>query len=204
MAIGNAITQGVAGQPSEFQIISKDYENRDRVNGGDEFQVLYRGFSPDKPGEEVVQKAIVKDHGNGKYSVFYNFRVSGKYDVEITDCGQPIKGSPWKAYIAPGAADPDRCHIKGDGLSNPKVGKQLSFEVVVHDRFNNRHNEGGQQFEITISGPHNSNPKPLIEDLRNGSYRFSFAPGWAGRYTIDIAVKGNPLQGSPIDLNVLG
>eukprot|EP01088_Endostelium_zonatum_P017139 TRINITY_DN4906_c0_g1_i1.p1 TRINITY_DN4906_c0_g1~~TRINITY_DN4906_c0_g1_i1.p1 ORF type:complete len:570 (+),score=119.03 TRINITY_DN4906_c0_g1_i1:156-1865(+) len=203
-AIGDAITKGVAGQPSEFTIVAKDYENRDRINGGDEFQVLYRGFNPQKPSEEVIQKAIVKDHGTGKYSVFYNFRICGKFDVEITDCGQPVKGSPWKAYIAPGLADPDRCHINRDGLANPRVGQQLSFVITVYDRFNNRHVDGGQAFECAISGPHNSNPRPLIEDLRDGSYRFSFAPGWAGRYNIDLSIKGNPLQGSPIELNVTG
>jgi len=192
---GDGLTSGEAGMPSQFEIIAKDFEDNDRINGGDSFEAVYVGQEAD--GTEFQQKAIVKDTNSGVYSCFYNFKRSGKFKVQVTECLSPIKGSPFDAYISPGKVDPTRCELDFAGLDAAKVGNLCSCIVIAKDRFGNKHEKGGVKFAVEIKGPNGAAPRPLVKDESNGLYTVSFTPGWPGNYTVSSNLDGVTLPGCP-------
>ncbi len=63
MAEGDALAGTTAGTPTMFTIRAADYHGNTRLNGGDEFEVVFRGV--DKDNNPIEQKAVVKDNQDG-------------------------------------------------------------------------------------------------------------------------------------------
>eukprot|EP01089_Gocevia_fonbrunei_P017804 TRINITY_DN5890_c0_g1_i1.p1 TRINITY_DN5890_c0_g1~~TRINITY_DN5890_c0_g1_i1.p1 ORF type:complete len:354 (+),score=71.37 TRINITY_DN5890_c0_g1_i1:125-1063(+) len=199
VATGDAVTYCVAGSPQQFMIQAIDKEGGKRCNGGDEFEVVYSGT--DRDGKPVEQKAVVRDNKDGTYTAFYNHKISGKFVLDISDCGLSIKGCPCAAYVAPGPADPDTSGTKMLG-QNYKVGSPVEVELEAKDKWNNKHDKGGEKWEVTIRGPNGSNPRALVQDKENGIYVATFTPGWGGQYICEVKIRGVEVTGSPLSFNV--
>eukprot|EP01090_Pellita_catalonica_P021985 TRINITY_DN8381_c0_g1_i2.p1 TRINITY_DN8381_c0_g1~~TRINITY_DN8381_c0_g1_i2.p1 ORF type:complete len:451 (-),score=53.42 TRINITY_DN8381_c0_g1_i2:24-1205(-) len=198
-AEGDGLAHGVAGIPNQFLIISRDFEGRDRVNGGDEFVAEYSG---EVDGEKILQKGIVKDLKDGKYQCFYNFKKSGKFKASITDHGMEIKGSPFDAYIEPGPAEPGRSQLDSSQLEGSTTGTPCTFSVTCRDKFGNRVSADRPPFQVNIAGPNGSSPKALIAGGA-GKFDCRFTPGWSGTYAITATVNSVPLQGCPYSVNIV-
>jgi hypothetical protein len=63
VAEGDALAGTTAGTPTMFTIQAADYHGKARLNGGDEFDVVFRGV--DKDNNPIEQKAVVKDNQDG-------------------------------------------------------------------------------------------------------------------------------------------
>lgn len=95
-ASGDALASGVRAKGVSFTVEARDYLDRPRVNGGDTFEVSILKESD----TDITQvEAIIKDHKNGKYEVFYNASTSGTFKVSISCEARPISGSPFQLTI---------------------------------------------------------------------------------------------------------
>ena len=93
---GDSVHQAVKQKGVSFTIHAKDYQGRDRINGGDSFEVSIIKQST----SEIYQcEAICKDMKNGKHEVFYNAMQPGEYVIKISCEAVPIQGSPFKLMV---------------------------------------------------------------------------------------------------------
>lgn len=198
-AHGNALSSGMAGVPASFDVQALDKMHNPRLNGGDEFQAVWIG---EKDGQPVTQKGIVKDNKDGTYTVFYNFTVSGKFEVHITESGEEIKDSPFAAYIQPAQSDVYDTMVSGEGLSKGKVGVPCPIDIQAKDKFGNRQDRGGEPFQLKVTGPSGAAPKAVIDDTGTGVYHVTWTAGWEGVYTVHIFYDSTPLNGSPYTVTI--
>ncbi|OWM64279.1 hypothetical protein CDL15_Pgr018851 [Punica granatum] len=101
MAAGVGIAGGTACAPASFMVTTKDAEGRKVPNGGSEIKVKV------VPGVGVggsEQEGIVKDMGDGTYTVTYVVPKRGNYMVHIDCNGKPIMGSPFPVFFSGGAS----------------------------------------------------------------------------------------------------
>ncbi|KAI5055516.1 hypothetical protein GOP47_0029037 [Adiantum capillus-veneris] len=99
-AAGTGVTGGAAGAAASFVIVTKDCYGRRIPDGGAQIKVKLTGVS----GGEVEQEAVVKDHGDGTYTVTYAVAKRGNYVVSVECNGMPILNSPFPVFFSGGTA----------------------------------------------------------------------------------------------------
>ncbi|KAK9288610.1 hypothetical protein L1049_017069 [Liquidambar formosana] len=98
-AAGAGIAGGAACAPSSFVVVTKDTDGRKVLNGGAQIKVKVL------PGVGVggsEQDGIVKDQGDGTYTVTYVVPKRGNYMVNVECNGKPIMGSPFPVFFSAG------------------------------------------------------------------------------------------------------
>lgn len=98
-AQGAGIAGGTACVGATFTVVTKDAEGRKVVRG--DAQVKVR-VSPGVGVEGSEQDGIVKDMGDGSYSVTYVVPKRGNYMVNVECNGKPIMGSPFPVFFSSG------------------------------------------------------------------------------------------------------
>ncbi|KAL3726635.1 hypothetical protein ACJRO7_031531 [Eucalyptus globulus] len=101
MAAGVGIAGGTACAPSSFMVVTKDVDGRKLPNGGAQIKVKV------VPGVGVggtEQEGIVKDMGDGTYTVTYVVPKRGNYMVHIECNGKAIMGSPFPVFFSGGTS----------------------------------------------------------------------------------------------------
>ncbi|PRQ38424.1 putative transcription factor C3H family [Rosa chinensis] len=99
-AAGAGIAGGTACAPSSFMVVTKDSDGRKVPNGGAQIKVKVM------PGVGVggsEQEGMVKDMGDGTYTVTYVVPKRGNYMVTIECNGRPIMGSPFPVFFSAGS-----------------------------------------------------------------------------------------------------
>ncbi|KAF7847892.1 hypothetical protein BT93_L2478 [Corymbia citriodora subsp. variegata] len=99
MAAGVGIAGGTACAPSSFMVVTKDADGRKVPYGGAQINVKV------VPGVGVggtEQEGIVKDMGDGTYTVTYVVPKRGNYMVHIECNGKAIMGSPFPVFFSGG------------------------------------------------------------------------------------------------------
>eukprot|EP00250_Pteridium_aquilinum_P021648 c25190_g1_i2 orf=121-2430(+) len=102
-AAGTGVAGGAAGAAASFVIVTKDGYGRRVLDGGAVIKVKVipaAGVS----GGEVEQEAVVKDHGDGTYTVTYAVAKRGNYVVSVECNGSPILNSPFPVFFSGGTA----------------------------------------------------------------------------------------------------
>lgn len=102
-AAGTGVAGGAAGAAASFVIVTKDGYGRRVPDGGAQIKVKVTpaaGVS----GGEVEQEAVVKDHGDGTYTVTYAVAKRGNYVVSVECNGMPILNSPFPVFFSGGTA----------------------------------------------------------------------------------------------------
>ncbi|KAJ7979189.1 RNA recognition motif (RRM)-containing protein [Quillaja saponaria] len=100
-AAGTGIAGGTACAPSSFTVVTKDADGRKIPTGGAQIKVKVL------PGLGVggsEQEGIVKDIGDGTYTVTYVVPKRGNYMVNIECNGKPIMGSPFPVFFSAGTS----------------------------------------------------------------------------------------------------
>ncbi|XP_057766239.1 uncharacterized protein LOC130986750 isoform X2 [Salvia miltiorrhiza] len=98
-AQGAGIAGGTACVGATFAVVTKDSEGRKVARGGAQVKVRV------SPGVGVggnEQDGIVKDMGDGSYSVTYVVPKRGNYMVNVECNGKPIMGSPFPVFFSQG------------------------------------------------------------------------------------------------------
>ncbi|KAM1689896.1 hypothetical protein TB2_031153 [Malus domestica] len=100
-AAGAGIAGGTACAPSSFMVVTKDSDGRKVPNGGVQIKVKV------VPGVGVggsEQEGMVKDMGDGTYTVTYVVPKRGNYMVSVECSGKPIMGSPFPVFFSAGSS----------------------------------------------------------------------------------------------------
>ena len=98
-AAGTGIAGGTACAASSFAVVTKDADERKVSVGGAQIKVKVT------PGLGVGgsdQEGIVKDMGDGTYTVTYVVPKRGNYMVNVECNGRPINGSPFPVFFSAG------------------------------------------------------------------------------------------------------
>ncbi|XP_042503513.1 uncharacterized protein LOC122080749 [Macadamia integrifolia] len=98
-AAGAGIAGGTAGAPSSFVVVTKDFDGRKIPNGGAHLKVK---ISPGVGVGGSEQEGMVKDQGDGSYTVTYVVPKRGNYMVHVECNGKPIMGSPFPVFFSAG------------------------------------------------------------------------------------------------------
>ncbi|TYI06342.1 hypothetical protein ES332_A10G152100v1 [Gossypium tomentosum] len=99
MAAGPGIAGGTACAASTFMVVTRDADERKVQSGGAQIKVR---VSPGVGVGGSEQYGIVKDMGDGTYSVTYVVPKRGNYMVNIECNGKPIMGSPFPVFFSAG------------------------------------------------------------------------------------------------------
>ncbi|XP_054804770.1 uncharacterized protein LOC129307864 isoform X1 [Prosopis cineraria] len=98
-AAGTGIAGGTACAPSSFMVVTKDADGRKISAGGAQVKVK---VSPGLGVGGSEQEGIVKDMGDGTYTVTYVVPKRGNYMVSVECNGKPILGSPFPVFFSAG------------------------------------------------------------------------------------------------------
>ena len=98
-AAGAGIAGGTACAPSTFVLVTKDADGRKVPNGGAQIKVK---VSPGVGVGGSDQEGIVKDMGDGTYTITYVVPKRGNYMVSIECNEKSIMGSPFPVFFSAG------------------------------------------------------------------------------------------------------
>ncbi|KAK8703668.1 hypothetical protein V6N13_047317 [Hibiscus sabdariffa] len=101
MAAGPGVAGGTACAASTFMVVTKDADGRKVQSGGAQIKVK---VSPGIGVGGSDQEGIVKDMGDGTYTVTYVVPKRGNYMVNIECNGKPVMGSPFPVFFSAGAS----------------------------------------------------------------------------------------------------
>lgn len=99
-AAGTGVGGGAAGAAASFVVVTKDSDGRRIPHGGDQVKVI---IAPGLGVGGVEEEAMVKDHGDGTYTVSYAVAKRGNYMVRVECNGKPILGSPFPVFFSAGS-----------------------------------------------------------------------------------------------------
>ncbi|KAI3369718.1 hypothetical protein L3Q82_024560 [Scortum barcoo] len=138
----------------------------------------------------VAQPVEVTDNGDGTHLVSYTPTVEGPYSVAVKYAEEDVPRSPFKFRVLP-THDASKVRASGPGLTN---GVPASFPV----EFNIDAKDAGQgQLSVLITDQDGKPKQATIHDNGDGTYRVSYIPDRAGRYTIVIKYGGDDIPASP-------
>ncbi|XP_076897686.1 uncharacterized protein LOC143551043 isoform X2 [Bidens hawaiensis] len=100
-AAGTGVAGGTACAPSSFVVVTKDSDGRKVPHGGAHVKVK---VSPGVGVGGSEQEGIVKDMGDGTYTVTYVVPKRGNYMLDVECDGKPIMGSPFPVFFSAGTA----------------------------------------------------------------------------------------------------
>ncbi|XP_027134628.1 filamin B a isoform X2 [Larimichthys crocea] len=138
----------------------------------------------------IAEPMEVTDNGDGTHLVSYTPSVEGPYSVAVKYAEEDVPRSPFKFRVLP-THDASKVRASGPGLTN---GVPASFPV----EFNIDAKDAGQgQLSVLITDQDGKPKQPTIHDNGDGTYRVSYIPDRAGRYTIVIKYGGDDIPASP-------
>jgi len=183
IAYGPGLEDGIKDTlPTYFTIQAKDSNGEDFKEGGDKFDVVIQG-----PHGEY--KPDVTDNGDGTYNVEYQPDEPGLHTVKVNLEGVPIKDSPFKVRVDPGA---DHSH---------SFIERFTFIVRTRDKRGANRTTGGDNVTVTIADPHGHNLENVEKkDIGDGTYLviYSLPEDYVpGEYTIHTQINGRDIKGSP-------
>ncbi|KAJ4846040.1 hypothetical protein Tsubulata_002556 [Turnera subulata] len=100
-AAGAGIAGGTACAAATFVVVTKDTDGRKVPRGGANIKVK---VAPDLSVGGTEQEGIVKDVGDGTYTVTYVVPKRGNYMVTVECNGKPIMGNPFPVFFSAGTS----------------------------------------------------------------------------------------------------
>ena len=85
----------LCGQLVKFTIISKEYNGRKKVEGGDIFNVFVNPFALAGRSARKIMRLKVRDHENGTYSFCLALSPAGSYQLSVQLNDHHVQGSPF-------------------------------------------------------------------------------------------------------------
>lgn len=168
-------------QPQEFYVQPLDQDGKPLGPAGKGKPIKVTVEGPKGP----VPVKQTEDPETGKRTVVYEPNCPGNYHIEVTFEDEHVANSPYDVRIDAGA------------YAKNTLIESYSFVVRTKTRENENKPVGGESknFSVTIEGP--GAPVPELEDLNDGAYRVSYSLPNRGRYTINVKLNNEHIQGSP-------
>jgi hypothetical protein len=135
--------------------------------------------------------------GLGRFDIAFNATVSGVADVNVTQDGVAVLGSPFRPTVVAAAVDASHC-VVSINATTLIAGDALQVLVSARDRFDNSVLVGG----ATVTCDAIFNDTALQEthtaaDEGNGKYAAVFAATKAGQWQLLVAVNGATVSLAP-------
>jgi len=195
-AYGPGLERAETGIPTGFQIESINCFGRRVPKGGDPFEVTIQGPHGNVPSQ-------MADNNNGLYDVTYTAQEVGPHVISVTLKGTPISGSPWRVAVTRSGADASKCRAYGPGVEGGvSQGQPAPFTIEAFDRLGNPLKDGGDNFQVKVTGPYKNDVPVKLKDNNNGKYDGEYTPLDYGEHVVDIALNGKPIPNSPFRVNI--
>jgi filamin len=201
-ADGPGLKEADTALPATFTIYARDENGATVVPRENPF--LVEITQPD--GSDLP--AQVKDNRDGTYTVTYQANEVGTHEITVglknpvaPQYWEHIKDSPFKVPVVPGT-DASQSRVWGPGVEDGvQDNLPTHFNIEARDKKGNPIREGGDPFEVKITGPKGEVPHKLT-DNGDGTYRVDYAPEHAGNHRIDVGLRKKPVANSPYNINV--
>lgn len=195
-ATGPGVEGAVVGKSAPFTIKSRTADGKPITTGGAEFVAKLRGPEP-------INDIPIVDNSNGTYDGSYVVNTPGRYEVDITLDGAPIKNSPYKLLIEQARAG--KSWAEGPGLE-PEGNKQYVptyFTIHAVDPDGKPVTKGGDPFVVVFKEPGDKEGKKLKpEDNKDGTYTVKYTPEKAGPHVIEVSLHDDPIKDSPFKVDI--
>jgi filamin len=193
-ADGPGVEGGRARTQNPFTIHAKNLHGDSTKQGGhgDLFTVEITG------ADDIAADPLV-DNGNGDYDSGYNPAKAGRYEVAIKFKNEHISGSPFNVMMEGACAK--NTWADGPGLVGGKTGRDLPFTIHGVDGDGNPTTDGGEPYEVQITGP-NGPVEPTLKDNGDGTVDAVYNVDAPGDYDIGINLHGEPIKDAPFKASV--
>ncbi|XP_066554329.1 filamin B a isoform X1 [Amia ocellicauda] len=138
----------------------------------------------------VAEPVEVTDNGDGTHTVAYTPSTEGPYSVAVKYADVDIPRSPFKFRVLP-THDASKVRASGPGLTTG-LPASLPVEFTIDAK-----DAGEGQLSVLITDQEGKPKKASIHDNKDGTYKVSYVPDKAGRYTIIIKYGGDEIPTSP-------
>jgi len=191
---GPGLESAVVGEPAVFTVQAKDKNWNNVKGGGNNIQAKITG--PDGKPIDVV----VKDNGNGTYTIAYTPTTPGYHSVDVTLDGQSISDCPRSVPVKQ-VLDPQSCSVEGSGVHEATTTEPTSFTIQAKDKSGKPVKVGGDDFRVAVDTPAGSKPViAQVKDNEDGTYTVTYQPNTAGKHHLAVTVDGKPVKA--FDVNV--
>eukprot|EP00002_Diphylleia_rotans_P007559 TRINITY_DN1718_c0_g1_i12.p1 TRINITY_DN1718_c0_g1~~TRINITY_DN1718_c0_g1_i12.p1 ORF type:complete len:2907 (+),score=415.17 TRINITY_DN1718_c0_g1_i12:4370-13090(+) len=120
--------------------------------------------------------------------------MSGLHELLVSLGTQVINLESKLLHVTQASTSARDCIAFGIGLNGTVAGSTASFTIRANDRFGNARGIGGDQFDVSLSGPA-SVPGTVI-DNHDGTYGVSFVCSKSGCYSLSVTLRGVHINGS--------
>jgi filamin len=189
-ASGPGVEGGRAKQDNPFTIQTRNMYNEPVKQGGKAESFFIAVTGPNGP----IECSPLVDNGDGTYSSGYHPDKAGRYEVQIALAGDQISNSPFNVLME--GANAGNTWADGPGLSGGKTGRDLPFRIHGVDAAGHPTTDGGEPYEIAITGPH-GNVHPRVTDNGDGTVDVVYNVSEPGVYNIGVGLHGQPIKDSP-------
>ncbi|XP_056111319.1 filamin-B isoform X2 [Rhinichthys klamathensis goyatoka] len=172
-----------SGKPTHFTVYTKGA-------GKAPLNVQFSGPNKGQP----VQDFEIIDNYDYSQTVKYTPVQQGEMVITVTFGGDPISKSPFAVGVA---APLDLDKIKVDGLENRvQVGEDQEFAIGTSGA-------GGQgKLEVKITGP-SGKAVPCVVEPGKAASLVKYIPKEEGVYVVEVVYDGNPVPGSPFQVEAM-
>ena len=99
------------------------------------------------------------------------------------------------------SADPSKCELISDAISEVVVGAVAKLELKTVDGFDNQLSSNTEDVMAVLSGP--SDVIANVSSLSNGIYAIEYVLTVSGMYSVAVSIGGNLVRGSTISVQAL-
>ncbi|XP_065817657.1 filamin-A isoform X2 [Labrus bergylta] len=178
---GPGLKGGITNKPNKFTV-----ETRGAGTGG-------LGLAMEGPSEA---KMSCTDNKDGSCSVEYVPYETGKYNLNITYGGQPIKGSPFSVPVSD-TVDSTKVKCQGPGLSNNvRANIPQAFTVDASKA-------GVAPLQVRVQGPKGVVEPVEVVDNGDQTHTVNYVPTREGPYSINVLYADEEIPRSPYKVKVL-
>jgi len=165
--------------PTTFTIDTKNSKGDSLKTGGDTFDIKIEGPKGSTPS------AGVYDHCDGTYDVTFRPSLPGNHSIWIYHDGSALVGCPYTIDVEE-AAD-----------STQSSTTKYMFVVQMRTKDGRDKEDGGDFFEVVITGPDGNVDGVNIVDVGDGSLLVQYSLHKPGEYWVKAILNHKPLQGFP-------
>jgi adhesin/invasin len=177
-----SVPNGQAGQSTVIEIQLKDALGNPTPGQAGAIAVSISGAN-------TIGSLDASDEGGGRYTVRYTPLTAGTDLVTIRVAGGPLAGSPFPSQVVPGPVNPGTSTAE---LTVTFFG--VGAVVTARDAQGNPVGHGGDTVTMSV----NDGPPTTATDNGNGTYQVAVFV--LGPQVVRIDLNGQPIQGSPFQV----